>query len=98
MNSVILGRFVLHTAGSETSRTYVFVGLYAGLHQVHPFCVDLDQGQDISVPNGLVQNLQPGRVVGTEPPGEAFLCVFGSDVVLPRLPENKTRSGVSPDQ
>lgn len=76
----------------------MFVGLWAGLHQVHPLCVDLDQGQDISVPDGLVQNLQPGRVVGTELPGEALLCVLGSDVVLPRLPENEMRSGVSPDQ
>lgn len=75
----------------------MFVGLRAGLHQVHPLCIDLDQGQDVSVPDSLIQNLQSGGVVGTEPPSEALLRVLGGDVILPRLPENKTRSGVSPD-
>lgn len=68
--------------------SYVFVGLWAGLHQVHPLSVDLDQGQDVSVPDGLVENLKPGRSVGTEPLGETLFGVLCGDVVLPRLPEN----------
>lgn len=68
----------------------MFIGLWAGLHQVHPLGVDLDQCQDVSVPDGRVQNLQSGLCVGTEPPSEAFLRVLRSDEVFPRLPENMT--------
>lgn len=69
---------------------YIFIGLWAGLHQVHPLGVDLDQGQDVSVPDGRVQNLQSGLCVGTETPSEAFFRVLRSDEVFPRLPDNMT--------
>lgn len=69
--------------------SYVFVGLWDGLHQVHPLSVDLDERQDVSVPDGLVKNLQPGRSVSTAPLGEALLRVLRRDVVLPHLPGNQ---------
>lgn len=67
----------------------MFVGLRAGLHQVHPLSIDLDQGQDVSVPDSVVQNLQSQRGVGTEPPSKPLFCVLRCDVVLPCLPRKQ---------
>lgn len=64
----------------------MFVGLWAGLHQLRPLSVDLDQRQDVPVPHRLVQTLQPRLAVGAELADEAFLRVLGGDEVLPRLP------------
>lgn len=74
----------------EMQRSYMFVGLWDGLHQVHPLSIDLDERQDVSVPDGLVESSQPGCGVGALPPGEAFLGVLRCDVVLPHLPANQT--------
>lgn len=74
----------------EMRRSYMFVGLWDGIHQVHPLSVDLDKRQNVSVPDGLVESPQPGRGVGALPPGEAFLGVLRCDVVLPHLPANQT--------
>lgn len=64
----------------------MFVGLWAGLHQLRPLSVDLDQRQDVPVPHRLVQTLQPRLAIGAELADEAFLRVLGGYEVLPRLP------------
>ena len=38
--------------------SYVLVGLWTGVHQVQALRVDLDQGQDVPVPDRLVEELQ----------------------------------------
>lgn len=67
--------------------SYVFTGLWTGLHQVHTLGVDLDQGQDVLVPDRLVQKLQACHGVRTQALSEMLLRVLGRDEVLPHLPE-----------
>lgn len=80
-------------------QTYVFFGLRDGLHQVHPLSVDLDQRQDVPVPDGLVQSLHSGGGVSAEVLNKTLLRVLGCDVVFPRLPgDDQSGDGRSQQQ
>lgn len=74
----------------------MFIRLRDGLHQVHALCIDLDEGKNVSLPDSLVQNLQPGSAIGTRPHNEALLRVLGCDVVLPHLPVKEGVKGGRP--
>lgn len=65
----------------------MLIGQWYGLHQVHSFSVNLDEGEDVSGLHCLTQDVEPGLLVRTLPLNKLLLCVLGCDVVLPRLPE-----------
>ena len=70
----------------------MFIGHGDGIHQVHSFSVDLEEGHDVASPHRLVQDTQVHMPLVCK----ALLRVLGCDVILPSLPEgeNTTKKNI----